>query len=360
MRKEIKRIFTVALLAWFSVCPAAMAKVHDPFEAPLIRGPGISQETLEAVASAEGRSTLSDYLDRARSEQKINARLRDLLERAQAAWLAGSLRSAKEHFHEITQLTLEADWLEPQREAIHYAHIRLAQIANGEDERHLWLKKSVLAFPDLHADPSLFPPPLMASLQRVRSDILTQAKTYTLYPQFSEARYLLVNGKRFVITPELRLRLPDASYRITLLSDFHRPVTEKLRRSQLDSFTAPLIAMASGNCSHPSGAELFAGLPHITVLYAVDCKRTRLQTSWLPNPSEVENELRAHTDTARSAPEFALSSPTQAKVVQSNHWLWIGLAALTASAALITYNELSKGHGKQPETIIRPIEREGF
>lgn len=369
MRKTMKKMTSLSRFhrAFVSAIVAALLPAQNVLaltqsqsvEAPLVRGPGITQEMLEAVAEADSRPTLADHLDLSRPGEENLNRLRDLLERAQSAWLSGSLKTAKRLFQDITGLTLKADWREPQREAIHYAHLRLAQLAPTTNEQNQWLKKAAQSFPDLQADPSLFPPPLLEKFRATRTAVLTSAKPFEPSSLFKNTRYLLVNGKRFALSPELSIRLPDATFRVTLLSDLHAPLTKIMHRSELENFQPILSDIANGTCQAPMGAEL-SSLNQIAVLYAVDCIRIRTGSQWIPHDTgSSESNLKAGNLHNHFIGEIRTNSES-ASPKRSRNWLWVGLAALAAGVVIVAAHEMSRGSGPTPEPIIKPVEREGY
>ena len=371
MTKDLKQksktqtiiLFLIANFCAEMVVPRAYAldgRSPGFLDAPLIRGPGVSQERIESIADGLGRSTLADYLERRRPGEASEARLRRLVERAQTAWLSESIDSARALFKDITQLTLEADWREPQREAIHYAFLRLAQSSPLTSERDEWLERAVRAFPDQQADASLFPPPLVSAFHSLRTRVMAEAKFYQPRRQFSEARFLLINGKKFALDDDLKIRLPDGTYRVTVLSDLHRPLTETLSRRQLDGFQVTLPALAAGTCGSPSGAEL-SQAANLSVVYSIDCVRTRSGTSWLPHEID-RNEIAIEPFSESSAFESTLASRTgdagepEARAPRRT-WLWAGFAALAAGTVYIAYRELNRGAEPALPTV-RPVHRE--
>ena len=358
MRNKLRRFFISALVTVLIPVQNVFALTQShPFEAPLIRGPGITQETLEAFAEAEGRTTLSDHLDLLRPGEEHLNRLRKLLEKAQSSWLSGSLKTAKRTFLEITELSLKADWREPQREAIHYAYLRLAQLSKTEKEKDRWIIKAVKTFPDLQADPSLFPPPLFEKFRKTRSHLLASAKSFAPHSQFKNGRYLLINGKRFALTPELKIRLPDSKYRVTILSDLHAPLAKILHRNELESFHPHLPSLANGTCQAPEGAQPFLGVNQLAVLYSFDCVRIRTGDLWLPLDETQTSTMRMSETQKMIAPPTRPKSSNPFQDRKS--WMFAGLVALAAGAIIWATQEMNN-KGPTNEPVIIPVEREGY
>ena len=137
---RIYKIIPIILVSIMTANSSFAGLSSNTIEPPLVRGPGISQMFLETYAEAQARTTLADHLDLNRPGEEASNRIRTSIESAQRAWLAGSIESARSKFQGISGMAMDADWREPQREVIHYAHLRLAQSAKNSVERTRWLE----------------------------------------------------------------------------------------------------------------------------------------------------------------------------------------------------------------------------
>lgn len=267
----------------------SLARGDEPklgLSAPLVRGPGITQEQIEAIAEAHGRPTLSEEIDIARPGAEWTTRLHKLVERAQTSWLTGSIENSRAIFKEIVRLELEADWRPTQREAIQYAFLRLAQSSPTPTEKSDWLERAITTFPDLEIDEDAFPPPLTDAFRTTRARLMALASTYSPYEHFPDLHYLLINGKRFVVTPDLKIRLPKGTFRITALSDLFAPMTERLTSAQMEMFRLSLPPIATGSCSSPQDLNAVRGFSDIAVVFSADCVRTHTPEGWTNASSE--------------------------------------------------------------------------
>lgn len=336
-------------------------------EPPLIRAPGLTQDQLEAFAEAQGRLTLADQLDLSRPGQDWQNRLHRLVERAQSAWLSGSVDSARVTFKEITKVSLEADWREPQREAIHYAHLRLAQTSATATERNEWIEKAIATFPDLQADGDTFPPPLVDAFQAARSRMLALAQHYSPYSHFPEYRFLLVNGKKFVIAPELKIRLPGATYRVTALSDAFPPLSERLSVSQLSGFHLNLPALVSGNCGTPNLTEQPSIPPQVAVVFSMECVRTKTPQGWMPFNADESTQLQAIDDSIKNPgvnadlnQSILLNSMNESKpaekapAVSKKSWILIGATVIAIGAAYAISTAMNRSSGGPSASAPQP------
>jgi hypothetical protein len=367
--KKFKVLIAVTCLASFFNSQIVWATNED---APIIRAPGVTQAELEAFAEAHGRLTFSKQLELARPGVTNEEHLRALVEKAQAAWLSGSLEQARTLFKEMTRLTLEADWREPQRASIHYAYLRLAQLSLTPNERDEWIERAVLAFPDLKADSDLFPPPLVESFQASQTRLIGLGKIYQPYQHFPDYKLVLINGKSYENKAELQIRLPATTFRVTGYSDAYAPITEKLTFSQMQAFRLALPKLASGSCDMATTTYTFDHVKEISVLYPRDCLRTQNSQGWLsrnadladvqnfsaslvnPIPPTLDDQIRLPGQELTGSPE---SPPSASSSGSSNRtWLWIGAAVLAVGAAYALHEEMSH----RDDGPVTPVQHQGF
>ncbi len=345
---------TLAVLISYSLVFCPHGSQAQTEERPLIRATSYPAAEFEAFAEAQGHTTLSQHLDHARPGKEMEQRLIRALEKAQTTWLSGSLEQARSQFKEVARLVLEADWRESQREAIHYSILRLAQTATLPTEKEEWLKKAIASFPDLLPDDSLFPPPLLEAYRTLRQRELKFAKSYTPQEHFPDHRLLLINGKRYVLTPALRIRLPQAVFRVTALSDSHPPLSEKLSLQQLQVFKIAAQAIADGECHSPGLVKLPTTIKSADIAFNSQCLRSSTPQGW-----RTDSDSRESFALDSPASGLTLASPAPVTVSSSKkHWLWIGLTTLTAGAIyVIAKNQNSRESG---EPKVQPVHRQGF
>lgn len=366
IRKILSFSLVATLIGQTAIAPMAYGRPlgSDFNEAPLIAGPGLTADDLETFADSESRVRLADHLDHERPGAEASTRLRGLLERAQKAWLTGSIDSARVLFTELTAMALDADWKEPQRESLHYAFIRLAQSSVSSEDRVRWIEKAIRTFPDIQPDSDLFPPPLVEEFRQRRTTILAESESLSLAQNFQEFRFLLVNGKKFVVEAErdLKIRLPQANFRITALSDTSLPFTIVASRERLKSLRPSMAKLGLGTCSAPSGAELFAGVKALTVVYSTECTRTRTERGWVPK--EINEALMSNpTGFTRSADvgealSFGHLNEKPKEPLSRKTWFWAGVTAIAAGTAYVLFRELNRAPDRKTEVQIKPTRQE--
>lgn len=389
----------------FSTIGIAHGNIENILESqlPLVRGPGVSQIQLEAIAAAQGLSTLAEYLDSNRTNETLEKTLHKLMEDGQKAWLSGEKPAAALKFQEITHLALNGDWRPAQRESIHYAFIRLAQNSSQEQERRSWIERAIVAFPDLQIDDELFPVDLITEFRNSRLRLFANGITFFPFEHFPNFQILLVNGKRYFITPDLKIRLPDGRFRITAFSDELAPFTQVISSVQLQQLKEKSIQSKSildnpkqildGNCSKPIANISLKQAPQFTAVYSSECLRVHNQNGWQKaaikqnnagqlsfddgsTKIETNNNLNTFT-TLDSSPAFLNTSkedlekksePFNSQGFEPNvtgksisrsksPWFWVGLTALSMVALSGIHRELARESGP---TRIEPVHRSGF
>lgn len=377
MLTRINRMTVMRLLIALIYSTQSMAHAA-PQSRPLVASGEIGQLEIEAFSEAMGRRTLAEYLDAERPGLASETRLRKRLERAQAAWLSGSPEDARRAFEELADLALEADWRGTQREALHYAHLRIAQTSTDEAARDAILERAGSLFPDVVPDASLFPPPLLVSYAAALARVRESSLEVPLGAFFPDDRFVLVNGRRFAITPTLKVKLSAARHRITLLSDSRPPVTLKGAPGAIRP-TDGRKPLATGSCQEPELIKF--GLPsglEIDALYANECLRsTALEGSageahklsgLAPSigeraqPSSDMVRLVQSDPLSSAPPAFAQRAASSQKGMSRTHWIWIGLGALATgvTVTLLRESQRSRPEEASPQVQTRPVTVEGF
>lgn len=310
---------------------------------PLVAGPGVSNQNIRAYAEANSSLLYSDWLDTNRPSQELNTRLSELISKAQEAWVSGNIESARVHFRQITSLTLAGDWREPQREAILYSYLRMAQSAATPVEKGEWIEKSIHAFNDLIPDPELFPPPLIKNHSDSRERILKASTFFEPAQHFPGYRYFVVNGRRYEINEDLKIRLPEATYRISAYSDIYPEVTDIFSRTQLTVFKISLPRLASGTCREPESQ-----LKNVSVLFLDDCLRKKSDGVWEQKNVDLLELDRFHSEIKNPMPKdgeikLPFSEKAEARPTISKKSLgWIAISALFIGGVYLAHKELSK------------------
>lgn len=306
----------------------------------------VSDVELEGVSVAHRVPTLSKFFESSRPGTENENKLRRLLELAQSSWLKGNQDVARSKFRELTQMARAADWRDSQREAIFYAHLRLAQLADNSLEKEEWMISAARLYPDLEADIAVFAPPFVGIYSSVRSKILSAAVEVSSARVFPGYRFIYIDGRRFDLAKDEVIQVTEGTHRITAVSDKNQVFTESFTAAQLQIFRAEGQALVEGTCA---SAKLRKTLPFVDEVVAVFPDRCLAQLGRKENSSL---DLKPSSNIEESWARVA-QSPADARVEASRKrdWLWIGLGVL-AAGAYFAHQESQKGTA--------PVHRTGF
>lgn len=360
---RIRYLSVCFAVAFISLSLRSQAALESDHSIPLIRSASASQLEFEAYAHANGRKTYAEFLDR--PSQSSSETLSRLVERAQEAWIDSSMVVAQNLFHEIANLAFESDWREPEREAIHYALLRLAQLTEPGAEQGRWLERANAFDWTRRADPSLFPPPLLERLQQVRESMAKRARPVRLDKIFPDARVVRINGRRVDLKDRSAVQLPDAQYRVSAYSDAWPAVSQTLPLNELLSYSNRLKPLATGSCSSPAGGETaMSQWNAVDVYYEAGCLARREPSGWLKdnsNGSPAQPSLSQVPDGSSLNWPSIPAEPSSRSSLSRRSWIWVGVSALALGAAYALYREHQKeAPASAPAPTIEPVHRQGF
>ncbi len=198
-----------------------------------------------------GLETYVSHLIEHSPEQDQSKLLLRHLERAQRAYLTGSLEEARSGFIQLTQLAHGSDWKTSQRQVIFLAFLRSAQLASSPQERRELLASGAAFAADLAPDPDLIAPPLVAEFNTVKRDLNDRATAVSIRERFADFDVLQLNGRTFAIATTSNLVVMPGSYRVRLLSNRYEPQTQVLTHHQLASLQPTMRPLVKGTCDRP-------------------------------------------------------------------------------------------------------------
>ncbi|HVK62515.1 MAG TPA: hypothetical protein VM432_13235 [Bdellovibrionales bacterium] len=318
----------------------------------IVAAPGVSAVELDSFAESMGRFSLSRRLLATRVSDKQRIKLKNALEKAQGAYLSNSLTVARAKFREITEMKLADDWNDSQREAIHYAFLRLAQTSDVATERDEWLLEAARVFPDLKVDGELFPPPLIekyrAALERVRAG----SRSVDLSEIFTGYRFVTVNGRVFDLEKNDSIEIPSGKHRISAFSDSTAPFAEVTDVAQLEELHLNAKQIADGSCSEPhanGNALKKFGIARVDVLYPGGCLKEAV--------AESSQKALDFKPTVERDPLFSTTSDSPT-IKARRDWIWIGVAAVAAGAAYVIWKDSQRS--SESSSSNEPVHRTGF
>jgi hypothetical protein len=332
------------------------ALAMDMSEAPLIQAAEASREQYLGFLQANSRIPLSEWLDQeaTRAETAEVEHLSRLLERAQSAWLNEPQTTSKSLLKQITARALDHDWRDSEREAIHYAYFRLAQLATHDAERDENLKLAIAFDFEFSPDATLFPPPLIARFQKLKAELLAAAHLVKLSRIFPNHQIVRINGRKFT-TLDLDVPILEGRFRISAFSDEYPAFHATLTRSQLSELVLRQAPVAPGRCNNeltspgeskpPLNKVNLAGLDGLglaEVFYNPSCIQPVGENVALHSPTSdpLVSLMQPFRQPQDAMPAGWPTAPeNNSTSVSRKTWLWVGATALATSVAYFVYRD---------------------
>jgi hypothetical protein len=367
MMNEFRRYCLVGLLV------SAQIPAHATIA---IRTSTVSEAEFRAFINTRAETvSFSRALLRATPESDEIEKLHLALERAQRAFLGEPQPATLDKFIDITRMAHQTDWNQGQRQAIHYAFLRAAQLASSPEARREFLDAAISFAPDLAPDKDLFPPPVIADFALRFAELKSKALRLDLRERFSGFQVVRVNGRPFDPQESDTVLIFPGIHRITALSDTYHAQSRVLDATQLMAYRPPLLAIASGTCERPALAtESAPAIGHAMIVYTPDCVQTLHGGYWrrlvlsaepdggtsLKTAETVANRIDLQAGLSRQSPK---NEPTDwlevrppSRPIYRKPWLWIGIATLASAYFMHKYQSEKKANGLNSE--VRPVDRE--
>jgi hypothetical protein len=332
---EVNKILAALLVHFWLVATAFAAS-----EIPLVQSVDLDTESFLAFARAEDRKTLAEFLENARPQRDNLEKLMQLTQRAQGLWLSGQTSEARAVFKEISALALEDDWRDSQREAIGYSRLRLAQSAPTITEQRDWLEKLAAFVPEYRPSTEAFPPPLLSVFAEAKTSAKKNETELALADRFPQFRFILINGRKFELSPRKKIKVPAGVFRLTALSDSKPPLSETMTATELAQFRVLSSPLASGTCAAPKLSELSG--TQFDSLFSENCLANDRKPLAL-NPTVTP---------AQTVAAWPTTDPAASPSISKRTWWIIGGTFLVAGLALTL--------SKRNEKTVEPTSRQGF
>ena len=350
------------------------ALATDLSQAPVIQAAEASREEYLGFLQANGRTPLSEWLDQeaARAETSDVEHLSRLVERAQSAWLNEPQATAKSLLKQITTRALDHDWRDSEREAIHYAYFRLAQLATLDAERDENLKLAIAFDFEFNPDSTLFPPPLIARFKKLKAELLTTAHRVKLNRIFTNHQIVRINGRKFTAL-DVDVPILEGRFRISAFSDQYPAFHATLTRTQFSELVLRQAPVASGKCQNEmtSLAEArpplnkidlsgLGGLGLAEVFYNPNCVKPVGENAAPKSqgPDPLVSLMQPFRQSQDAMPAGWPTAPeSQSTSVSRQTWLWVGATALATSVAYFVYREQERRSRENSPTPPEPTIR---
>lgn len=304
---------------------------------PLLRAPTASPNEFEAYVQGQSEFIpLSEWLVRHRVDAKWPKEVQRRLLLAQTEFLGGSLPRARELFQELLQLSPDQDWRAKERKIFAYAALRLAQLSRDEDSRRLFAQDAA-RWGATGLDVNQFPLPIWRLYQEELTRQTVDRLDLHLWQPL--ARYLLVDGRPYILGPNTEFEIDNESHRFTLIYDHAAVQTVNSTWEGLKLWNPKISPSTSGNCQSPIWLD--PNLPAQTSLYfSNDCvvAKEKLNVRPVPAPSPL------------ALNEISQPIPSATMTQQRSPWLWVGLGA--AILAFVVVSNQPRSQSASPSTTV--------
>lgn len=271
-----------------------------------------------------------------------STQLLELAESAQKAFLTGSLIDAKKKFIAMSDLSHTEDWHKPQREAITYAMLRVAQLETNH-QRSLFLKKAAQFGFDIHFAPEVFPPPLMKEWGHELMIAKKSSMKISKLKDFEGFDILKIDGRPYPIHDSESLMMTPGVHRVSLLANHAQYFSQKINGSQLQVMKIKPDILIAGSCEHPVVPNdiHFA----FSAIFESTCIRHFNGLAWDSDFHIKLDKLDLQNDNFHNSPVNL--SRSESPNLHSRQWLWLGASAVVLTSLILVYknNQAQFGGG---------------
>jgi len=360
--------FKISIPRKNKICALVCFLSYLPCQAEIvIRAAGTPSDQYAAwITTHPNDQSWITHLEKQHPSKTESAKLMDLIEIAQKAFLTGSLNDAKDKFRELADLSLTNDWGKAERKAITYAMLRLVQlqtmpkIGEGEQTQVLYLRSAARFGFDVHFDAKIFPPPLIKRWQNeIRIARRNSVKIFNL-KDLNSFDIIKIDGRAYSLHDIDNLIILPGEHRLSLLANHAQYFTRKVNSSQLQVIKIQPEILVYGSCSQPQAQINFA----FTAVFDDACVRQYNGMNWIAKLIPKLEQLDLQASNYKSTQAQFSTAPQASETPHSKKWIWIGAgAAVLASLALVYKNNQNKffGAGDQSEApvTLTPSHHEG-
>lgn len=329
------------MLVWIFVFFIKFSGAQEPVKSVMVKAPPADLQEFQVHTQLQESTPISQW-QRQCSQSDF---LRDQLKAAQFHFLNGSLKQAQNIFRKITEIKWGCDWTAEERQAIHYAYMRLTQMSESEPEQ-IRLLTDALGFDEtLQPDTQLIPPPVVELFRKIQAQVgKIQIITPPLLRKYGS---ILRNGKVISTQSQFIEALPLRA-RYTLVSDSFKNETLVITMAELEKLNLNPEPWVRGDCEKYTLAnELRSVSAPLKIYFNKNCI-VDLSAQNSDSPSFSEEVLKRHQ--AEFATEGSL--PRRKNWIQRNY-LWVG-ASVIASAILMAQLNKGRDSSSSPTATFTP------
>jgi len=246
------------------------------------------------------------------------------LKMGQFYFLDGQLDLAQKEFQEITDKAHSSDWGEKERQVVHFAFLRKAQLTSNSRTSLNFLRQAMNFDSEQRVDDQIFPPPLVQQYKNLLRE--RKSKVFAMPPKTAKFDQVLINGKTQLGLKSF-LKIPKQVVRITFLSNIYKPQSLVTDTHKLKDLKINLKPLVSGHCENPDWDKTLFKNHKIKPIWS-GCKNGKILA------------LPSLTDQQEAIPT---TSPSKLKFLQSK-WFWAGVSVLATGALLHHQQQQSRAN----------------
>ena len=273
-------------------------------------------------------------------------------ERGQKAYLNFNLEDARREFSALAESARLEDLTRAEREIVVTTMLRLAQIEGESPSSNAWLLRSLNFLADVTIDRKIFPPPLLARLQKLRLD--TKRSRPHAIGNDPDWSMILVNGRACTSRdcPEFFVTVDPV--RFTYLSERWLPQTVVAPLETADEFVPKKIPWVTGACAHPSFHSRARALGPARAFWNLACETSTTDHSPVlatAAPLDLKPTEAASLSPSRDLPGLSgdatpvtnVPAPSRGGWFRSK-WFWLGLGGAAITGIVLASQSHPREH----------------
>lgn len=264
--------------------------------------------------------------------------LTSLLEQAQMDFLSPNRTNAIKAFKKVTEMALEADWNEVERQVIFYAFLRLAQL---DDDQHLkWMQEAIHFDHQQSPEPEFFSPVFIEEFEKIREETIANFVQWNTTKKLGAFSKVMINGT--VHSKGDLVKTSPGPVRVTFLSDAHHPISLQTVGENLSQIKVNPKALVGGNCQKPFWYKKPGSAKKYFVVFSDNCVREYSKGNWVPS---LEKLTQSPSPTPPPIQQ-RWSPPKAESPWYKSPWIYVGLAAIAVGTTIHLNQQDKEGERK--------------
>lgn len=308
----------------------------------MIKAPSADEQEFMVHSQLQGSEKISQWQQQCSHTDSLHQSLKE----AQFHFLNGSLNKSKDHFKQITENKWLCDWALEERQAIHYAYMRLAQMSASDSQQIQWLTDAINFDSDLEPDAVLIPPPTVLLFKKVLAQI--EKKQMILPESIKKYSIILRNGKILQKNSSFIEALPLRA-RFTFVSEAFKNEVLIATPAEIEKSNFNPKPWVTGTCTNYKLADdPQLTLKPIKIYFDKKCI-VEINQRTPETQNFAEKIISRHTNEFANETNF----PQQKTWIERNY-LWLGATVLASAVLIIKMNSPHEEKAPYPTATFTP------